>query len=881
MLTKKIATLCIAVVTSQLAFAVTPSAEQLAQFQRLPRAQQEMLAQQYGFDLSSLDGASAPAQRESSTVAAPVRATKPLQQHSNLIAQPDSETKLKNFGYQVLSGEVETNTPVDNLPVPLDYVMESGDEISVQIYGKTNKQLALKIDREGKINLPELGPIAVSGQTFAQVRDQITQMVERKIIGVEVVVSMANMRTMQVYVVGEASNPGAYNVNGLTTITQALIASGGIEETGSLRNIQLKRKGKVVARLDLYDLLLKGDTSSDVRLLAGDTLFVPAKTSNLTIDGEVLRPAIYELRGSTTLASALNMAGGALPKAYLSKVNVRRHTASGIKQFTLDMTKSAGRQFKLQSGDEVKLNPASANLRNAVALRGEVVRQGAQSFQPGMRVTDVITSIENDLKFSADLNYALLVREVDDSRNIEVLQFNLGNALRNPQSADNLALHEKDQIFVFDNGIEIDYWYGKQQNAKARVNRSGEDLATMIQPGLARETEFVDTETGATVTNDNQLTLNVEGVEKVSTGESLQLTSREALLKPIIERLKAQATFDDPARLVTISGAVKFPGTYPLTKQSDIAKLVAAAGGMLEKTYLKSAELTRSTRDGDRYSTQHYTFSLEEALGGAKVINLRPLDSLVVKTIPDWQQDMTVELQGEVVFPGTYSFRRGETLQDVVARAGGLTQYAYPDGAVFSREQLKRQEQERLLLLNNQLKQEIASLSLRRQNSSATYPTRPSEALEIVDQLSNVKPVGRLVIDLPEALEGSSSANIMLEKGDKLYIPAVNSTVSIMGEVQLASNHTFQPGMTVEDYISAAGGTKKQADTDRIYVVRANGSVMIPNNSFWFSRKDKPLEPGDTIVVPIDTDYLDGLSTLTSATQILYQIGVAWSAVNR
>ncbi|MBF4302243.1 SLBB domain-containing protein, partial [Vibrio anguillarum] len=234
---------------------------------------------------------------------------------------------------------------------------------------------------------------------------------------------------------------------------------------------------------------------------------------------------------------------------------------------------------------------------------------------------------------------------------------------------------------------------------------------------------------------------------------------------------------------------------------------------------------------------------------------------------------------GEVKFPGTYTFARGETLSDVIARAGGFTRFAYPAGAVFSRESLKRQEQERLKLLNVQLKQEIASLALRRQSSSASYTTSPNDAMAIAEELEKTEALGRLVIDLKQAVAGDSTNNIMLESGDKLYVPALQPILSVMGEVQFASNHTYRPGMSIEDYISAAGGTKKQADTDRIYVIRADGSVMLPNNSFWFSRKSKPLEPSDTIVVPIDTDYLDGLSTLTSATQILYQIGVAWSAI--
>ncbi len=256
-------------------------------------------------------------------------------------------------------------------------------------------------------------------------------------------------------------------------------------------------------------------------------------------------------------------------------------------------------------------------------------------------------------------------------------------------------------------------------------------------------------------------------------------------------------------------------------------------------------------------------------------------DRLNVFTKPGWREDNSVELFGEVVFPGKYTFNRGETIKDVVARAGGLTRFAYADGAIFSRKSLREQEAQRVKMINQQLKDEIASMSLRRQSSSARYTTSPSEAMAIVDELDNAEPVGRMVIDLASIIDGVESEDVMLENEDKIYIPPQRKVVSVIGEVQFASSHIHRNAATVKDYLNMAGGTKRQADKDRIYVIRANGSVMMPNNSFWFSNKVDELKPGDTIVVPIDTDYLDSLSAWTSATQILYQMGVAWSAIQK
>jgi polysaccharide biosynthesis/export protein len=855
-----IATFMMIVTGNALAF--TPTAAQINQFKNLPKAQQEALARQYGVDLGSMTGNSASSITvQQAPVLEPISAPAP---------QPSieaNETGTPLFGYDVLNGGNMDFTVVDNLPVPLDYQMGPGDTINLQMFGKTSQNVALQIDRDGTINLPELGPLAVSGQTFEQLRKQVAEVIKQKIIGVDVSVTMGAMRTMQVYIVGEVNRPGAYNVNGLTTITQALVASGGIKQSGSLRHIQLKRKGKIVSDFDLYDLLLKGDTAKDIRLSSGDTLFIPVRENRVTITGQVTRPAMYEFKGNTNITELLTIAGGATPQAYLSQVSVRRTNTKGVQQYTLDLSTSYGRQFSIEDGDEIRLDAVVSSLKNVIAVRGEVARQGALNFIPGMRVSDAIGSIDDGLKQSADVNYALLVREINKNQDIEIYQFSLLEALSNPTSLDNLVLQEKDQIFVFDNGLAQDYWFGSYANAKAKGS----------QGGMAKERETIDSQTGAVVVKREATELEIADVNTVSNVAELRKASRETLLVPIIDRLKEQASFGAPAQLIEVSGAVKFPGIYPLAKNTKIDSLLAAAGGLAENAYLTSAELSRRITQHGASAMDRVNFSLKDAISGKYPIQLQPMDNLIVKTQPGWQEGMVVELQGEFVFPGRYTFQRGETLQDVIERAGGFTEFAYTDGAVLSRERLKRQEAERLKYINAQLKQEISNMSLRRQGSTAT--SDPAQAIAIVDQLENVEPVGRLVIDLNEAMTGNKQANLMLEKGDKLFVPALNPVVSIVGEVQFASHHTFDPKLTVDDYITSAGGTKRQADTGRIYIVKANGAVEMPNNSFWFSRNYQPLEPGDTIIVPINTDYLDGLSTLSTATQILYQIGVAWSAI--
>lgn len=868
--------------------AATPTQAQINQFQSLPKAQQEQLARQMGVDLSainSLGATSVSSDLETPNIKKPERATEVSGKDTESTNDQKNKvvtSELPYFGYDVFSGSPLDFTPVEHLPVPHDYIIAPGDEVRIQLYGKSYSDLKLKIDREGKLNIPEYGPEYVAGQTFSELKNYVASLIQRKSIGVEAVISLSAMRTMQVFVTGDVKQPGAYNVNGLTTLSQALIAAGGIKLTGSLRNIKVKRLGKTVVTFDAYDLIVNGNSSRDIRLQAGDSILVPVKQADIVVKGEVLRPAHYELNSDSRLNSLINIAGGASPNAYLSKVSVKRRSAEGIEQLTLDMSSPHGKDFKLQAGDEVSLLPVGDKLENAIALRGELFRQGAYQFIEGLKISDVISRV--DLKENADLSYALLVREKPDSREISVWQFDLGEVLKSPSSIDNFSLQQGDQLFVFDNGLDVDYWYREQKSASSkRVKKLNEDLSGRNsendQKEESKSVATLDSATGALVEKEQQKKLDIADDDKFAVADDFRLSSRESLLKPIIERLKAQASLDEQAKIIEITGAVKYPGVYPLTENSSFEKLIAAAGGFAEQAFLYSAELSRSEKIKQDFVVQHYAFSPNEILSGQDKLDIQAQDHIVIKTQPNWQRGNSIELQGEVVFPGTYTFQRGETIQDLIERAGGLTQFAYAQGAVFSRESLRRQEEERLKLLNLQLKQEIGNLALRRQNSSATYTTSPAEAMTIADELASTEAIGRLVINLPKALAGNSDADIIVEKGDKLYVPARQPIISVMGEVQFSSNHTFTPGMTIDDYISSAGGTKKQADTDRVYVVRADGSVMLPNNSFWFSRKSSPLEPGDTIIVPLDTDYLDGLSTLTSATQILYQIGVAWSAV--
>lgn len=848
------------------AMAVTPTASQISEFKSLPKSQQEALAKQYGVDLNQFKGTSNTEQpKEKSTPTILPRTVdyqNQTQRGQDLAAKPYKNQKLKPFGYDVFAGQPTSNTPLNDIPVPNDYVIGPGDEIKIQLYGTDNQSYTLDVGRSGSIDFPGLGPISVAGQSFHELKLALKERISKQMMGNKVSVSMGTLRTIPVFVLGDAYQPGAYNVNSLTTVSQALIAAGGIDTVGSLRNIQVKRHGKLVEGVDLYQMLLNGNSKSDIRLRAGDVVFIPAKGSTVDIDGAVQRPAIYELKSGETLSQAIHSAGGISASGSQNHITVKRQTNSGIKVFTLDLSKKIDRNFKLQNGDKLQINDKSTQLTSYIQVQGAVVRPGDYQFHKGMHVSDVLHSVNSDLSDHVDLDYALLVRQINLQGDIQTYQFNLKEAITHPKSASNLELSNRDEILVFK-----DAQTSQDQNTDSANSDDSDQKAQNAQSQPSSKNSIKR--------------LSLQSLEKKTTGEQSSDSSRTALLEPVIEALRQQATPAHPVQIVEVSGAVRYPGVYPLSNNYKLSNLIAAAGGLVESADLSTGEMSRVAITHGRQHITHKNIDLGKALNAntSDDFKLQSKDRINVFMKPEWREESTVNIRGEVKFPGTFTIQQGETLDDVIKRAGGLNRFANADGAVLSRESLKKSEADKLQMLKEQMQQEVAQLTLRRQTSVASYPTSPTEAMKVVDKLQTAKPIGRLVINLPAILKGNEQDDVMLQNGDTLYVPVKQKVISVVGQVQFPASFVYDPREGVSDYLNKAGGTKVQADKDRIYVIRANGSVMLPNDSYWFSRKDDSLHPGDTIVVPINSNYLDSLSVWSTATQMLYQMGVAWKAV--
>ncbi|GMQ89026.1 MAG: hypothetical protein BMS9Abin09_0471 [Gammaproteobacteria bacterium] len=729
-------------------------------------------------------------------------------------SEPDGSARLPlpRFGYDLFAGVPTTFAPADDIPVDVDYAMGPGDTVLVQLFGKEHAEYSLVVTREGSLQFPKIGPIAVAGLTFREMKEVLKAHIEEQMIGEKVVITLGKLRSIRVFILGDVKQPGSYTVSALSTMTNALFVGGGVKPIGSLRKIQLKRHGKVVARLDLYDLLLHGDTRHDVRLQPGDVIFIPPVGATLGVAGEVRRPAIYELRDERSVGQVLALAGGLLPTAYPQASRIERINKHGDRTLIdLDAAKKAGLQTTVQDGDVLRIFSVLEKMENIVVLSGHVQRPGGYQWYPGMRITDLIASIENDLLPRPDLDYALIKRELAPDHRIELFSVRPGEALQNPASAENVELKARDELILFDSNSE-----------------------------------------------------------------------RSEIVDPLVDMLSLQATYRQPARVVRVGGLLRYPGDYPLEKGMKVSDLIRAGGGLAEAAYALGAELTRYVViDGNYREVGHIKVDLAGILKGTEVADLilQPYDDLRIKRLPEWEAAATVEIKGEVRFPGIYPIARGEQLSKLLQRAGGLTDIAFARGTVFLREELRKREKLRLEELSRRLETDLAALSLQLAQEEGGQVQSLDFVRALGTQLRAVEPTGRLVIDLPELLTETqdgrrSELDVTLQDGDRLYIPPQTQEVTVTGEVFYPTSHLYRKGTDRQEYVKMSGGVTRKADGKHIYVVRADGSV--DTGGGWFSVSSAhDIQPGDTIVVPLNVDLVRPIARLASISKIIFQLAVA------
>lgn len=608
---------------------------------------------------------------------------------------------IRQFGYELFAKPPSTFSPTSYVPVGPDYVVGPGDSIKIDVWGKFEGNWNVVVDNDGNISLPKVGVFGVTGLSFTELKEVLRKNFSKYYTGFEMNVSMGPLRTMQVYVVGNVQRPGAYTISSLSTVINALFESGGPSKTGTMRNIQVKRNGRNVVVFDLYDFLLQGDKTKDIRLMPEDVIFIPPVGPLVGIAGNIKTPAIYELKGETRLLDLLRMTGGLTGTAFKGRVQVLRiedHQFSTLFEGDLvDLEKNPEKNYILQDGDLTKI----------------------------YTVVDTTTT-------------------------------------------------------------------------------------------------------------------------------------------------------------VAIVGAIASPGEYGVnTGVTRVKDLISLAGGLLYHAS-DQAELTRVTVTQTGPKTDIFHIDLAKASAGDPQhnVSLQINDYLLVRSIPEWKLHQTVQLNGEVRYPGTYTFKQGETLSSLIERAGGFTSRAYLRGTQFVRERVREQQQRQIGEMVERLERELGGSGTAQVATASSPDDARMIQLELeqkrrfIGQLRNVAAKGRIALNVTDMAAFKGSAyDIELEQGDMISVPSDPKTVQVIGSVYNQNAFVFERGKDYGYFVNLSGGYTANADRSNAFILQANGAAIKAGGSFLGFGEQ--LSSGDTIVVPEQIERIPWMRNIKDITQIMYQIAVA------
>jgi len=652
----------------------------------------------------------------------------------------DVHAKLQPFGFDFFHSQSVDD--VDVLEhIPADYKVGPGDILEILLFGQRNTAHSLLINRGGIIQFPDVGPINVFEQDrdFLSIKNTINQKIKGSLgDGVQSSITLGVLRSMPIFIVGQVKAPGRYMVSPHSSITSALRKAGGITEKGSMRKVSLKRDGKEINSLDLYDLLIRGDDSADHKLLAGDVIFVPAVGSQVLISGEIHVPALYELNGDTTLADLIKMAGGLSPHAYPGRIMIQRNNKYGRYDLqTIDFINES--EFSLRGGDMIEVPRSEKRFDDAVQISGPVERPGFHQWRKGMKLSDLFAEVGFLLK-EADMNFAFLVRS-DEFRNLSIFKFYPREILSKKANFD---VFPDDQILILSSASEVERFENlrpilldlKKQTPRGKkalvVNISGEvhfpgeylladgmtvgDLV-LAAGGLKDSAYEVGAELTRTETDDLKYSRVVH--HRIAPTFYLEKNSTNPFLLQPYDRLNIKPTpLWSKGKFVVIEGEVNFPGTYQISRNESLAALIKRAGGLTENAFIKGAFFTRKNlvereekeleRLMNRLQSDLASSSMD-ALNPAETARVNATASAMMKRLENTEPvgrmviDMSkligedtktnlalkdgdkliipsepsaVSVMGEVNFPTSHLFKAKQSRDDYIALSGGTTDNA-------------------------------------------------------------------------------------------------------------------------------------------------------------------------------------------------------------
>lgn len=786
--------------------------------------------------------------------------------------------------------------PMD-LPMGPEYVVGPGDSLEIDLWGAVSQRLFRVVDREGRVSLPESGPLLVSGRSLGDVQQAVQQTLRTQFRDVSADVSVSRLRTVRVYVVGDVAEPGAYDISSLSTPINALFAAGGITPQGSLRALKHFRGKQLVEEVDAYDLLLHGVRGDLHRLENGDTLLVPPVGPQVTVDGMVRRPARYELHGENSLPEVLELTGGILPTATLRHIEVQRVEAHEKRtMLSLDLSPSGDPDavkkqldsFSIQDGDEVHVFPIAPYNEDAIYVQGHVLRPGRYSYKPGMKLSDLIGSYK-DLLPEPAAHYAEIVRLNAPDFHPTVESFDLSAALANPASAPKLQPLDTVRIFSrYDFEPAPEVWVGGEVRVPGKYRTSGQAHvkdAVYLAGGVTQDASLDSAQLFRTQPDGTMkiLSVNLGDALAGNPADNLLLEPRDRL---IIHRNSAKV--DPPT--VYVKGEVAKPGRYPLTTNMHVKDLVHVAGGLKRSADPEVADLTSYIEgNGPQPIAKNSDVKLSAAMhGDAKEdLPLHDGDVLTIRQNPGWNDiGAMITLKGEVQHPGTYGIRPGARLSSVLARAGGFDAQAYPYGAVLMRRDVRELELQSRAELLQRVKAEQVSLKALPENDADQKNAKLNAIAETettLQQLQANPPVGRVVIHIQPDLKEwrDTPRDVAVRDGDVLFVPKKAGYVMVNGQVFNPTAVGYLSGRSAKWYLSQAGGLTAMADKKAVFVIRADGSVIASKNNtsgWWMGDPlSASLRPGDMVVVPEKPPKVGGRNwaTVMQSAQLASSVALA------
>ncbi|MBF0370237.1 MAG: SLBB domain-containing protein [Magnetococcales bacterium] len=798
-------------------------------------------------------------------------------------------TPLTQFGYDVFNKE-QTGGPLTGA-IGEDYRIGIGEQMVLIFRGKESTDHQVKVDREGRMILPGMPPIQAAGRTFGEVRQEVKERTHKAMAGTDVFLSIGAVRSFSVMVVGEVAEPGGHRLTGLSTVMDALSLAGGIKKTGSLRTIRLQRQNHT-RKIDLYDLLIDGRLPQDLTLQEGDVIMVPPIGPTVAAAWNVIRPGIFELSSNQrriSLSELLGWAGGSIRPSgnhhYLLSLDsggneklidksrlTRSHAQPG--DVLLTRWKEGKRLGFVSVQGNVKGSPVVRALAQTPTV-ADLVRSITFEKNPYLLFAVLETTDENTLKrqfqplnlhgvLSGQIDHPLKDEDVLIVLGTEDVQFLTTDPVKNARGSPScqvLSMKADEELVEITSEANLSF----SQEEEVRFEPRDLDEDEQEESDRIRDFRSYDKEPSAAAA------FSASQLETLVSAKGIDLMRCPDLLRANVGLLKFLLEFS-----LTLHGEIREPGVYPITPGTPLDLVITNAGGLTREADTTLVELSRevASQGGSSSTVVRNRLNLSDDFVSQETA-LLPKDTLLFNATYSDRERGIVNLSGAFIRPGGYEIRRGERLLELILRAGGLTDQAYPLGAVFSRKSVKKSEEE--AFNKSALEVERAMASMATDTDENTDSSNLSILKALADSLRNTEPVGRVVVESdPTILQVRPEFDIIMEPGDKLYMPKRSNFVTVTGEVLNPGNLSFLSGANAEDYITRSGGLRKTAMKEAIFMISPNGAAQPLNpDTSWNARQPiVTVAPGSVIVVPLDPKPFDWMTTSINITELLSQLAV-------